>query len=106
MTGIAIKAKKGDAIVIETLSSSTSIKDLKVSHYSYFKIAKCVKADRQGRVIQYETPTTYAAMLDKNQRVICISDPDKQEAAKRLYAKVKDNWFDKREDIQRAVLEA
>lgn len=103
---VGIKAKKGDAIVIETRSSSTNIKDMKVSHYSYFKIAKCTKADRQGRVTLYETPTTYPASLSVNERVICISDPVMQDKAKALYAKVKDNWFDKREDIQKAVLEA
>lgn len=103
---VAIKAKKGDAIVIETLSSSTNMKDMKVSHYSYFKIAKCAKADRQGRVILYQTPTTYPTSVSVNERVICISDPVMQDKAKALYDKVKDNWFDKREDIQKAVLEA
>jgi hypothetical protein len=106
MTGIGIKAKKGDAIVIETKSSATNAKTFKVTHYSYFKIARCAKADRQGRVILYETPTTYPTSVSVNERVICIGDPVLQDKAKALYAKVKDNWFDNREDIKKAILEA
>lgn len=106
MTTIANKAKKGDIVVIETKSSSTTIKTLKVNHYSYFKLAKVVKADRRGLVTLYETRTSYPTSVSVNERVICISDPDKQEAAQRLYGKLEDNWFDKREDVQKAVLEA
>lgn len=106
MTGIANKAKKGDIVVIETKSSSTEINTMKVSHYSYFKLAKVSKADRQGRVTLYETPTSYPTSVSVNERVICISDPDRQAAAQRLYGKIEDNWFNKREDVQKAVLEA
>lgn len=106
MTGIANKAKKGDIVVIETKSSSTEAKTFKVSHYSYFKVAKVAKADRQGRVTLYETPTSYPTSVSVNERVICISDPVMQDKAKALYGSIKDNWFDKREDVQKAVLEA
>lgn len=106
MTTIVNKAKKGDIVVIETKSSSTEAKTFKVTHYSYFKIAKVTKADRQGRVTLYETPTSYPTSVSVNERVICITDPEKQAAAQRLYANIKDNWFDKREDVQKAVLAA
>lgn len=100
-----IKAKKGDIVVIETTTSITA-KDFKTSKYTYYKIAKCAKADRQGRVTQIEFPHSPVYSLDATQRVICIADPDRQEAAKRLYANVKDNYFGTREEIQKAVLGA
>lgn len=106
MNQVIIKAKKGDIVVIETKSSSTTINTMKVNYYSYFKIAKVVKADRQGRVTLYETPTSYPTSVSVNERVICIADPDRQAAAQRLYANIKDNWFGKREDVQSAVLAA
>lgn len=106
MTKIAIKAKKGDAIVIETHGSSTEAKTFKVTKYTYFKIAKCAKADRQGRVTHIEYPHSPVYTLDANQRVICISDPVLQDKAKALYANIKDNYFGTREDIKKAVLEA
>lgn len=103
---VAVRAKKGDAIVIETHSSSTDAKTFKVNRYTYYKIARCAKADRKGVVTHIEFPDSPVYMLDKTQRVICIGDPDRQEAAKRLYAKVRDNFFNTRDDIKKAILEA
>lgn len=100
-----VKAKKGDAIVIETRGSSTDVK-MKTTRYTYYKIAKCAKADRQGRVTQIEFPHSPVYTLDATQRVICIADADRQEAAKRLYANVKDNYFGTIDEIRKAVLGA
>lgn len=99
------KAKRNDIIVLETRSSSTNSK-MKVTHYTHYAFAKAAKVNRQGIVEQYQKPDMgHPYSLDKNQRVLTIADPEKQAAARRLFATITDNWFPDAETVKQAILE-
>ena len=98
------KAKRNDIIVIETRSSSTDSK-MKITHYTHYALARAAKVNRQGIVEQYQkSDMNYPYSLDKNQRVLTITDPEKQAAARKLFATITDNWFSDAEAIKQAIL--
>jgi hypothetical protein len=102
---IMSKAKRNDIIAIESRHTSTDIKMKKHEYVSYF-LAKAVKVNRQGIVVEYQKPDMgYAYTLDKGQRVLTIADPMKQAAARELFATIKENYFPDTQSLREAILD-
>jgi len=98
------KPRVNDVIIIETRKSSTSI-DLKVTNYSTYEFAFAAKVDRKGVVQQYrKEEKAYPVMLDYNQRVITITDPDRQADARAVFASLAENFFLHVDEIRKLIL--
>jgi len=99
-----MKPRINDVIVIETRSSSTDAK-MKTTHYSNFFFAYVAKVDRKGIVTEYrKQKNAYPFMLDRNQRVMTITDPDRQADARAVFASLAENFFLHVDEIRKLIL--
>lgn len=100
-----LKVKRSDVILIERNSSYTMLHGKTVPHrYCFFARAHTVTRD--GRVEKFyklgEEGLPYT--FDKGDRVMTITDLDKQILARNFVASLKDNNFDSLEQARDALL--
>ena len=101
------KAKKGDVVIIELKGSYTTIKDggygMK-SLVSYY-FAKVTKTS-QGVVKTYTKANGAHGIVDSRHRVMCISAPDTQGAARDLFGtELGAMDFDNLDQVKAAILD-
>ena len=77
------KAKRGDVVVIELTSSYTTAK-FKTERSTSYYLAKAQKVS-QGRVVDYVKANGARGIVDSRHRVMVISAPDTQGAARDLF---------------------
>ena len=95
------KAKRNDIFLLEHSTVWTEAKTFKQSTSCYYVLAKATKVGRDGLVKEYaRAHSSYTEIVDKTRdRVLVISDPVLQGAARDLYDTLKDDYFG---DIGRA----
>ena len=101
------KAKKGDVVIVELKGSYTTIKDggygMK-SLVSYY-FAKVTKTS-QGVVKTYTKANGAHGVVDSRHRVMCISAPDTQGAARDLFGtELGAMDFDNLDQVKAVILE-
>ena len=101
------KAKKGDVVIVELKGSYTTIKDggygMKALVSYYF--AKVTKTS-QGRVTTYTKANGAHGIVDNRHRVMCISAPDTQGAARDLFGtELGAMDFDNLDQVKAAILD-
>ena len=98
------KAKRGDVVVIELTSSYTTAKfktERSTSHY----FAKVTKTS-QGVVKTYTKANGAHGIVDSRHRVMCISAPDTQGAARDLFGtELGAMDFDNLDQVKAVILE-
>jgi hypothetical protein len=77
------KAKRGDVVAVELTSSYTTAK-FKTERSTSYYLAKVTKTS-QGRVVDYVKANGARGIVDSRHRVMCISAPDTQGAARDLF---------------------
>jgi len=99
-----VKPRVNDVIVIEKRSSSTSA-DLKTTYHTSYTFALVAKVDRKGIVQQFKaSEKALPFTLDRNQRVITITDPERQADAREAFADLIENFFLDLEEVRKLIL--
>jgi hypothetical protein len=103
---VGMKIAKGAIVVIGTTHSSTAA-NMKTTKYEEYFLGVAVKATRDGLVTEYCKQTNaHPYTLDYNQRVIGISDADKQVAAKKVFEADEGRVFADVETLKSAIIAA
>ena len=98
------KAKKGDVVVVELTSSYTTAK-FKTEWSTSSYLAKVTKTS-QGRVVDYVKANGARGIVDDRHRVMCISAPDTQGAARDLFGtELGAMDFDNLDQVKAAILD-
>lgn len=94
------KAKRNDIFLLEHTTVWTEVNTMKQSTSCYYVLAKATKVSRDGLVKEYaRAHSSYTEQVTDRDRVMTISDPVLQGAARDLYDTLKDDYFG---DIGRA----
>lgn len=100
------KAKRGDVFVLESTSTSTEANTFKKHTYVSYCFAIAAKVDRSGLVKELtKIDSSYSRPLCAGERVMLISAPDLQAAAREVYTPKLDNFFPSKERISSLVLD-
>lgn len=98
------KPRVNDVIVIEKRSSSTAA-NMKTTYYTSYTFALVAKVDRKGIVQQFKaSEKALPFTLDHNQRVITITDPERQSDARVVFASLGENFFTDIDDVRNLIL--
>ena len=98
------KAKRGDVVVIELTSSYTTAK-FKTERSTSYYFAKVTKTS-QGVVKTYTKANGAHGIVDSRHRVMCISAPDTQGAARDLFGtELGAMDFDNLDQVKAVILE-
>lgn len=102
-----VKVKLNSIVCIQTTHSFTEVNSLRTKIYKTFVLAKAVKVNRKGLVVEYQTQndSTPLKVNGKNQIVMVIGDPDKQAAAKDLFLNSKNTTFKNGDAARQAILD-
>ena len=97
-------AKRGDVVVIELTSSYTTAK-FKTERSASYDLAKVTKTS-QGRVVDYVKANGARGIVDARHRVMVISAPDTQGAARDLFGtELGAMDFDNVDQVKAAILD-
>jgi len=103
---VGIKVAEGDIVVIGTTRSSTAA-NMKTTKYEEYFLSIAAKATRDGLVTEYYRQThAHTYTLDYNQRVIAITDADKQAAAKKVFLANETRVFPDVETLKTEIISA
>ena len=103
------RAKKGDVFVLENTSTSTDVNTYKRNTYKSYSFAIATKVSYEGLVLEWtKIDTTYKRPFDPScERVLMITDHDKQMAAREIYCVGSkfDNFFTDIERVRSMILD-
>jgi hypothetical protein len=99
-----VKPRINDVIVIEKRSSSTAA-NMKTTYHTSYTFALVAKVNRKGIVQQFKaSEKALPFTLDRNQRVITITDPDRQADARVVFGSLAENFFTDIDDVRKLIL--
>lgn len=107
---MAVSPKKGDVIAVRFDASMTDIK-MKTTRYSYWRLARVIKADRKGRVTKFRAvgdPSHIISDVDAIPVQVHTINGAAQNSAQALADTIgKDydkNYFVKDEELKKAII--
>lgn len=102
----AAKAKRGDVFLLEHTTVWTAVKTFEKTTSQYYILAKATRVNREGVVTQYRRAhCNYVEALGTGDRVLLITDPTLQGAARDLFDTLKDDYFPSADRAKSAILD-